>query len=66
MSKNSTLKLWNKILEHDIILLDELSLKITNSSNFQPRKEIINTIISYSKSVKVLNVGDNKTLISLN
>ena len=67
MSKNSTLKLWDHLLKEDYTLFDRSAQKAFCEIQEGPKKETINTIISYASSVKVVRLGlNNKILISLN
>lgn len=66
MTKHSTLELWNYLLNEQNSLSD--SFQCNNSTKkIEPRREIIDTILAYANSVKVIKTKkDKKFLISLN
>ena len=67
MSKNSTLKLWDYLLKEEYTSFDKLVHKILSKEQIGPKKETIDTILSYASSVKAISTKSNdKILISLN
>lgn len=68
MIKNSTLRLWNLILEEDFFSYKRLAHdKSICKNEVKPKKETINKIIAYAKSVKGIKMkSSDKILISLN
>ena len=67
MSKNSTLKLWDLLLKEEYSTFDRLVHKILSEKKLEPKKETINKILAYARSVKGIKIRSNdKILISLN
>ena len=67
MSKNSTLKLWDYLLQEDLTLFDKSTNKTLSKVQLGPKKETIDTILAYANSVKAIRTKLNdKILISLN
>jgi len=67
MSKNSTLKLWDHLLEEEYTSFDKSVHKLLSETQFGPKKETIDTILAYASSVKAIGTKSNdKILISLN
>ena len=67
MSKNSTLKLWDYLLQEDLTLFDKSIHKTLPKVQVGPKKETIDTILAYANSVKAIGTKLNdKILISLN
>ena len=67
MSRNSTLKFWDLIFKKEFSSFDILSNKFVSRQCKEPKKETINNILAYAKSVKGVKTksGDN-ILIFLN
>ena len=67
MSKNFTLKMWNHLLKEEYTSFDESVHSILSENQIRPKKETINTILSYANSVKAIRTKSKyKILISLN
>ncbi len=67
MSKNSTLKLWDYLLQEDLTLFDKSAHKTLSKVQLEPKKETIDTVLAYANSVKAIRTKLNdKILISLN
>ena len=67
MSKNSTLKLWDLFLKEEYSTFDKSAHKILSTTQLEPKKETINKILAYERSVKGIKMKSNdKILISLN
>jgi hypothetical protein len=67
MSKNSTLKLWNFLLKEEYSAFDRSVHKILFETQLEAKKETINKILAYARSVKGIKMRSNdKILISLN
>jgi len=67
MSKNSTLKLWDHLLEEVCTSFDKSVHKLLSETQIGPKKETIDTILAYASSVKAIGTKSNdKILISLN
>tara|TARA_B100001758_G_C18394386_1_gene604951 strand:- start:78 stop:281 length:204 start_codon:yes stop_codon:yes gene_type:complete len=67
MAKNSTLKLWNYLLKEEFSSFDKTVHEILSNNQVGPKKETINKILAYSKSVRGIRTKSNsKILISLN
>jgi hypothetical protein len=67
MSKNSTLKLWNSLLKEEYSAFDRSVRKILSETQLEPKKETINKILAYARSVKGIKMRSNdKILIFLN
>ena len=66
MIKNSTLRLWNHLLEESFSSDEELHKHLSYSKQ-GPKKETIDIILAYAKSIKGINTKSNKRiLVSLN
>ena len=52
MAKNSTLKLWNYLLKEEFSSFDKTVHEILSNNQVGPKKETINKILAYSKSVR--------------
>ncbi|MAU37025.1 MAG: hypothetical protein CMD14_06600 [Flavobacteriales bacterium] len=64
MSKNSTIKLKDILLQEDF-LFEEIQKNTT--ANLEAKQETINTILAYASSVKGIKIKSfDKILISLN
>lgn len=66
MSRNSTLKLWDHLLKEEYSAFDKAVHKILSDKQIEPKKETINTLLSYASSVKGIKTKSNNVLISLN
>ena len=67
MSKNSTLKLWDHLLEEEYTSFYKSVHKLLSETQIGPKKETIDTILAYASSVKAIGTKSNdKILISLN
>lgn len=67
MSKNSTLKLWDFLVKEKYSTFDRSVHKILSGTQLEPKKETINKILAYARSVKGIKMKSNdKILISLN
>jgi len=67
MSRNFTLKLWNHLLKEEFSSFDKAVQKILSENQSGPKKETIDMIIAYARSVKGVRTESNdKILISLN
>ena len=67
MSKNSTLKLWNFLLKEEYSAFDRSLHKILSEKQLEAKKETINKILAYARSVKGIKMTSNDNiLISLN
>ena len=67
MSKNSTLKLWDYLLKEEFSSFDKAVHKLLSENQIGPKKETIDTILAYAKSVKGIKTkSNNSILISLN
>jgi hypothetical protein len=67
MSKNSTLKLWNFLLKEEYSAFDRSVHKILFETQLEAKKETINKILAYARSVKGIKMRSNdKILIFLN
>ena len=67
MSKNSTLKLLDYLLQKDLTLFDKSAHKTLPKVQVEPKKETIDTVLAYANSVKAIRTKLNdKILISLN
>ncbi|CAI8219580.1 MAG: Uncharacterised protein [Cryomorphaceae bacterium] len=67
MSKNSTLKMWNHLLKEEYTLFDKSVHSILSGNQIRPKKETIDTILSYASSVRAIRTKfKHKILISLN
>ena len=67
MSKNSTLKLWDYLLKEEFSSFDKAVHKLLAENQIGPKKETIDVILAYAKSVKGIKTKSNKRiLISLN
>ena len=67
MSKNSTLKMWNHLLKEEYTLFDKSVHSILSDNKIGPKKETIDTILAYARSVKVIRTkSKGQILISLN
>ena len=67
MIKNSTLKMWNHLLKEEYTLFDKSVHSILSDNKIGPKKETIDTILSYARSVKVIRTkSKDQILISLN
>ena len=67
MSKNSTLKLWDFLVKEEYSTFDRSIHKILSERQLEPKKETINKILAYARSVKGIKMKSNdKILISLN
>ena len=67
MRKNSTLKMWNHLLNEEYNLFDESLHSILSESQNGPKKETIDTILAYASSVKAIRTKlKDKILITLN
>ena len=67
MSKNSTLKLWDYLLREEFSSFDKAVHKLLSNNQIGPKKETIDIILAYAKSVKGIKTKSNdRILISLN
>ena len=67
MRKNSTLKLWDLLLKDEHSAFDRSVDKILSTTQLEAKKETINKILAYARSVKGIKMkSNNKILISLN
>ena len=67
MSKNSTLKLWDLLLKKKSFSFDKSVHDIFSKTQLEPKKETINKILAYARSVKGIKMkSQDKILISLN
>ena len=67
MSKNSTLKLWDYLLKEEYTSFDKSVHKILSEAQVGPKKETIDIILAYARSVKAIRTRSNDNLlISLN
>jgi len=67
MSKNSTLELWDLLLKEEYSAFDRSVHKILSEIQLEPKKETMNKILAYARSVKGVKIKlNNKILISLN
>ena len=67
MSKNSTLKLSNYLLKEEFSSFDKAVHKLLSENQIGPKKETIDTILAYAKSVKGIKTkSNNRILVSLN
>ena len=67
MSKNSTLKLWDYLIREEFSSFDKAVHKLLSENQIGPKKETIDVILAYAKSVKGIKTNlNNKVLISLN
>ena len=67
MSKNSTLKLWDYLLKEEFSSFDKAVHKLLSENQIGPKKETIDSILAYAKSVKGIKTkSNNRILISLN
>ena len=67
MSKKSTLKLWDYLLKEEYTSFDKLVHKILSEPQIGAKKETIDIILAYARSVKAVRTKSNdKILISLN
>ena len=67
MSKNSTLKLLDLFLKDKHVAFEISAEKENTKSNLEAKKETINTLLAYARSVKGIKIKSNdRILISLN
>ena len=67
MITSYTLKLWDHLLKEEFSSFDKAAHKILNETRLEPKKETINTLLSYASSVKAIKTkSKDKFLISLN
>ena len=67
MSKNSTLKLWDLLLKEEYSTFDKSAHKILSTTQLEPKKETINKILAYARSVKGIKMKSyDNILMSLN
>ena len=67
MSKNSTLKLWDYLLKEEFSSFDKAVHKLLSENQIGPKKETIDIILAYAKSIKGIKTNsNNRVLISLN
>ena len=67
MSKNSTLKLWDYLLKEEFSSFEKAVHKLLSENQIGPKKETIDIILAYAKSVKGIKTkSNNRILISLN
>ena len=67
MSKNSTLKLWDYLIREEFSSFDKAVHKLLSENQIGPKKETLDTILAYAKSVKGIKTNsNNRILISLN
>ena len=67
MSKKSTLKLWVHLLREEFSSFDKAVHKLLSNNQIGPKKETIDIILAYAKSVKGIKTKlNNRVLISLN
>lgn len=67
MAKNSTLKLWDYLLKEEFSSFDKTVHKLLSDHQIGPKKETINKILAYSKSVRGIRTKSNsRILVSLN
>jgi hypothetical protein len=67
MSKNSTLKLQDLLLKIEHLPFERSAEKENTTINLEAKKETINTILAYSRSVQGIKTQSNdRILISLN
>ena len=67
MNKNFTLKMWNHLLKEEYSAFDRSLYSILSENHIGPKKETIDTILSYASSVKVIRIKSlDEILISLN
>lgn len=67
MITSYTMKLWNHLLKEEFSSFDKEVLKILNEPHLVPKKETIDTLLAYARSVKVIKTeSKGKFLISLN
>ena len=67
MSKKSTLKLWDHLLREEFSSFDKAVHKLLSENQIGPKKETIDAILAYAKSVQGIKTKlNNRVLISLN
>ena len=67
MLKNSTLELWDYLLKEEFSSFDKAVHKLLSKNQIGPKKETIDAILAYAKSVKGIKTkSNNRILISLN
>jgi len=67
MSRNSTLKFWDVFLAEEYFAFGQSVCSDFSPKDLHPRKETINKILAYSRSVKGIKINSkDKILISLN
>ena len=67
MSRNSTLILWNYLLEKQNTSFDHLIYNEKDRKKFSPKKQTINRVLAYAKSLDVVRTrSGNSILINLN
>ena len=67
MAKNSTLKLWDYLLKEEFSSFDKAVHKLLSDNQVGPKKETIDKILAYAKSVRGIRTkSDSRILVSLN
>ena len=67
MSKNSTLKLWNYLLKEEFSSFDKAVHKLLSENQIGPKKETIETILAYARTVRGIKTrSEKKILVFLN
>ena len=67
MSKNSTLKLWDYLIREEFSSFDKAVHRLLSENQIGPKKETIDVILAYAKSVRGIKAkANNKILVSLN
>ena len=67
MSKNSTLKLWDYLLKEEFSSFDKAVHKLLSENQIGPKKETIETILAYARTVRGIKTrSEKKILVFLN
>ena len=67
MRINSTLKIWHLLSKEEYSAFDRSVYKILSTNKLEPKKDTINKIVAYARSVKGIKIKSNDSiLISLN
>ena len=67
MITSYTLKLWDHLLKEEFSSFDKAVHKILNEINLGPKKETIDTLLTYASTVRAIKTkSKDKFLISLN
>lgn len=67
MSRNSTLNIWEILLQEERLVSDQFSFKIDSENCLQPREETVDKVFAYASSVRGVKMKSGvKILVSLN